>query len=232
MNGIFKLGLVGEQKSLLGALQSSREYLGKEAFESGARTEGVQPFGKTNKLVLESSGACAMGDAEELFSHLCRRFPELEGILLLHNTDCYTDYGDDDVWMVSYSRAGEETSAIGAGMLGRKEPGLPGDWGEFVEYGDRDALDVDDVLRYLNQGECRFTRESVEYYIARAFGEAEGGPPEDLCEEDDLDFELDEYIAERAYSAFHRYIGTHTGLPPIQYLAELFAGGRGLSFPD
>ena len=96
MNGIFKLGLVGEQKSLLGALQSSREYLGKEAFESGARTEGVQPFGKTNKLVLESSGACAMGDAEELFSHLCRRFPELEGILLLHNTDCYTDYGDDD----------------------------------------------------------------------------------------------------------------------------------------
>lgn len=173
-----------------------------------------------------------MGDAEELFSHLCRRFPELEGVLLLHNTDCYTDYGDDDVWMVSYSRAGEETSAIGAGMLGRKEPGLPGDWGEFVEYGDRDALDVDDVLRYLNQGECRFTRESIEYYIARAFGEAEGGPPEDLCEEDDLDFELDEYIAERAYSAFHRYIGTHTGLPPIQYLAELFAGGRGLSFPD
>ena len=32
MNGIFKLGLVGEQKSLLGALQSSREYLGKETF--------------------------------------------------------------------------------------------------------------------------------------------------------------------------------------------------------
>ena len=236
MNGIFKLGLVGEMESLCRAFQYSQKHLGKESFEPEQCAKGVQPFGKRNKLILESKGECTIEDVKEFFVHLCQQVPELEAVLLLHNTDCYTDYDDDDIWMMLYSSAGKGANVIGDGMLGRKEPGYPSNWGEFVEYRSRDELDVDDILQYLNSwGHC-FTREAVAYYIARAFGEEEGelpeGVPEDVYEEDDLDFELDEYIAERGYSAFHRYIGTDTGLPSIQYLAELFSGCRDLLFPN
>ena len=232
MNGIFKLGLVGEMESLYQSFRYSQEHLGKEVLEPGQCAKGVQPFGKTNKLILESKGECAIEGIEEFFIHLCQQFPELEGVLLLHNTDCYTDYDDDDIWMLFYSPAGKGENIIGNGMLGRKEPGYPSDWGEFVEYRSRDEIDVDDVLQALNSWEHCFTREAVAYYIARAFGEEEGEPPEGVCEEGDLDFELDDYIAERGYSAFHRYIGRDAGLPSIEYLAELFSGCRGLLFPN